>query len=163
MRRICLVIVDVRSTHNVGSFFRTADGFNSEIVLIGITPRPEGAIEDDRLPHIVQKAQKAINKTALGAEQTVDWKYFSTVKDAFNHLRAEGFSLYAIEQNEKSNQMTSLPPKGDIALIVGPEVEGLSIEMLNMCDKFFEIPMLGKKESFNVSVAAGIALYQARN
>lgn len=160
MFKICLVAVDIRSTHNVGSLFRTCDGFGADLFLVGITPHPvfKG---DKRLPHVAKKAQAAIEKTALGAENSVSWRYFETFNNCYEYLVKNGYTVVAIEQMDDSIDITNLSPKQNTALIVGPEVEGLPKDILNFCSKVYEIPMKGKKESFNVSVAAGIALYQA--
>ncbi len=162
MRRVCLVAVDIRSIHNVGSFFRTADGFSAEIVLTGITPRPNGGLNDERLPHVVTKAHSALAKTALGAEDTVTWRYFEDVEKAIESLRKQGFTILALEQDEKSIPISEMPSENPLAILVGTEVTGLSKEVLELCDIICEIPMTGGKESFNVSIAAGIALYQSR-
>jgi len=162
MRKVVLLAVDIRSTHNVGAFFRTADGFNAHVVLTGITPRPNGGNGDKRLPHVVVKAHDAIHKTALGAEQSVQWRYYEYLEDAFIAAREDGYKIYAIEQAKTSNPLQDLPVDENIVLVMGPEVDGLQDSVLAQCDGIFEIPMTGKKESFNVSVAAGIALYQSR-
>jgi 23S rRNA (guanosine2251-2'-O)-methyltransferase len=160
--KICLIAVDIRSAHNIGSLFRTADGFSADVVLTGICPRPEGDENDDRLPHIVKKAHEAINKTALGAETTVDWRYYITFLDAYHNMKKKGYVFIAIEQHKKSKPLNNLKITKPTALILGTEVKGLSAEIIDMCDEIYEIPMTGKKESFNVAVSAGIALYQAR-
>jgi len=162
MKSICLIAVDIRSTYNVGSLFRTADGFSAEIVLVGISPRPLGDKSDDRLPHIAKKANEAIHKTALGAENSVRWRYFSSVIDALRTVKNEGYYVAAIEQHETSKPVNELDSRAPVAVVVGPEVEGLSKDVITLCDGVYEIPMTGSKESFNVSVAAGIALYQIR-
>ena len=161
MRKVCLVAVDIRSIHNVGSFFRTADGFSAEIVLTGITPRPKGGTDDDRLPHVIKKSHDALSKTALGAENTVKWRYFEDVNATIKLLRSEGFRISALEQDDGSMPISEMPTGSPLAILVGPEVDGLSPELLRLCDDIYEIPMSGGKESFNVSVAAGIALYQS--
>jgi len=158
--KITLVAVDVRSAHNIGSFFRTCDGFDAELYLVGICPRPMSGDYDNRLPYIAQKAHKAISKTALGAEETVRWRHADTLLECKNILKKEGYDLVALEQAPKSKDLDKLKPTKNIALVVGREVEGLEGVELKMCDEIYEIPMKGKKESFNVSVAAGIALYQ---
>jgi 23S rRNA (guanosine2251-2'-O)-methyltransferase len=163
MRRICLVAVDIRSIHNVGSFFRTADGFSAEIVLTGITPRPKGDVNDERLPHVINKSHAALSKTALGAENTVTWRYFADITNAVVQLRLEGFRIVALEQDVNSIPINELSGDESVAILVGPEVNGLSADVLKLCDNIYEIPMSGGKESFNVSVAAGIALYQSRS
>lgn len=160
--QICLVVVDVRSAHNIGSFFRTCEGFGAELFIVGASPRPshEG---DVRLPHIAQKNQKDISKTALGASSMVRWRYVERLSDCIDMLRAEGYRrVYAIEQSEQSENINKLHIKEKTALVLGREVTGLTAEELRLCDRVYEIPMYGKKESFNVSVVAGIALYQAR-
>lgn len=160
MRKICLVAVDIRSTHNIGSIFRSADGFGAEIVLVGICPRPKGDPNEDRLPHVTAKAHDAIAKTALGAESTVVWRYFANIDEAVQNLRAEGFRILAIEQGPNAKDMRKLKLEGPSALLLGPEVEGLPERITSICDDMYEIAMVGQKESFNVSVSAGIALYQ---
>ncbi len=164
-QKVCLVAVDIRSSHNVGSFFRTCDGFSAEIILTGITPRPLGGDNDNRLPHIAVKADKTIAKTALGAEQTVMWRYFTSLRDAVNSLKAENYKLIAIEQAINSKNLAKINEtysNDNLALFVGPEVTGLSKDDMELFDDVYEIPMTGKKESFNVSIAAAIALYQVR-
>jgi tRNA G18 (ribose-2'-O)-methylase SpoU len=162
MRRICLVAVDIRSIHNVGSFFRTADGFSAEIVLTGITPRPKGDVDDERLPHVIKKSHSALSKTALGAENTVTWRYYADITNAIAQLRSEEFRIVALEQDDNSLPITELSGSDNLAILVGPEVDGLCPDILKLCDEIYEISMSGGKESFNVSVAAGIALYQSR-
>jgi tRNA G18 (ribose-2'-O)-methylase SpoU len=162
MRKVCIVAVNIRSTHNIGSIIRTADGFNAEVILTGITPRPKGLVGDDRLPHISIKAHEAIAKTALGAESSVKIRYFEDVIVAINTLKNEGFLLCSIEQSDTSISIKRMDPERNIALIVGPEVTGLSDDILKECEYIYEIPMFGSKESYNVSVASGIALYQSR-
>ena len=160
-QKICLVAVDIRSAHNIGSFFRTCDGFGASLYIVGASPRP--LYDDDtRLPHIARKAEKEIAKTALGAEKTVSWRYAETLLECTTTLRKEGFRIYAIEQANTSKSLAELPKSSAVALVVGREVEGLDNVEIGLCDAVFEIEMIGKKESFNVSVAAGIALYQAR-
>jgi len=154
-----LVVVDVRSTHNVGSLFRTCDGLGVDLCLVGITPRP-GHDNDSRLPHVVKKAEQAIAKTALGAERTVRWSYAENLVDAMKLLRDNGFNIMALEQSSESQNIRRYESDKPVALVVGREVEGLSNDEIAMCDGCLEIPMVGLKESFNVSVAAGIGLYQ---
>lgn len=158
-QKVCLVAVDVRSAHNVGSFFRTCDGLGAELYLVGISPRPEND-DDTRLPHIARKATKEIAKTALGAEKTVVWRHHDTLLAAKIELEKEGYKLVAIEQSEKSKDISNLRADRPIAIVVGREVEGLTLVEQKLCDEIYEIQMQGSKESFNVSVAAGMALYQ---
>ena len=160
MSKLALVAVDIRSSHNIGSLFRTCDGFGAEMILVGICPRPKSE-DDDRLPHIARKAEKEIAKTALGAEKTVPWRHFDTLLEAKRQLNKDGYALIAIEQSDTSRSLREMKLETALALVVGREVEGLSLVELKLCDAVYEIPMTGSKESFNVSVAAGVALYQA--
>jgi 23S rRNA (guanosine2251-2'-O)-methyltransferase len=148
-KRPVLVILDnIRSMHNVGSVFRTADAFLLQgIYLCGYTPQP---------PH------RDIQKTALGATETVDWKHFQTVPAAIASLREDGFKIYAVEQTEKSIPLQEfiLKPDDKLALIFGNEVSGTGEEGLKLCDGSIEIPQSGMKHSLNISVAAGIVLWE---
>ncbi len=159
--KICLVSVDVRSAHNIGAFFRTCDGFGAELFIVGASPRPVYD-DDNRLPHIAKKAQKEIAKTAIGAETSVLWRYADTLLECITQLQKENYYIAGIEQDAVSRSLMMLPKNKNIALVVGREVEGLSDVEKKLCDGIFEIPMYGEKESFNVSVAAGIALYESR-
>jgi len=146
--KVIVILDDVRSMHNVGSVFRTADAFLiSGIRLCGYTPRP---------PH------RDIHKTALGATETVDWKYAATTAEAVQALKDEGYKIFAVEQVEKSIplQEFSLENPGKIAVIFGNEVSGIDAEVLKLCDGSIEIPQFGMKHSLNISVAAGIVLWE---
>lgn len=147
-RKIPLVIVldNVRSMHNVGSILRTADAFRVESVcLCGITsvpPSPE------------------IHKTALGAEESVDWRYFPTTAGALAYCRSLGYMLMAAEQVEGSIALGSEVPVAEgYAVVLGHEVEGVAQEVVDACDCAIEIPQYGTKHSLNVSVAAGIVMW----
>lgn len=154
MKKIALVLHNVRSTHNVGSMFRTADAMGvSKIYLCGYTPDPIDRFE---------RPQKDIAKTALGAEQTVVWEHSSETLLTIRSLKEEGYSVCALEQAPQSISIEEYATQGDVALVVGSEVEGLSSDVLGVCDTVLEIPMFGSKESLNVSVSAGIALYALR-
>lgn len=145
---VVIVLDDVRSAYNVGSIFRTADAFRVEgIYICGISARP---------PH------KDIAKTALGATESVDWKYFTTAGDAISVLKQEGYLIYAVEQAEGSISLGDFRPgAGDkIALIFGHEVFGVKEALLNECDGCVEIPQFGTKHSFNVAISAGIVLWE---
>jgi 23S rRNA (guanosine2251-2'-O)-methyltransferase len=145
---LVVVLDNVRSMHNVGSVFRTADAFLiGGILLCGYTPRP---------PH------RDIQKTALGASETVDWQYFETTLHAVDQLKAEGYRIFAVEQVEKSIplQEFSLNNSGKVAVIFGNEVSGVDAEVLKQCDGSIEIPQFGMKHSLNISVAAGIVLWE---
>lgn len=144
-----IIIADnVRSMHNVGSIFRTSDAFLVEkIYLCGITPTP---------PH------REIQKTALGATESVDWQYAENTLDVVNQLKKEGWTILALEQTTNSVMLDELKvEKGEkIAIVLGNEVEGIDQEVINLCDKAVEIPQFGTKHSFNVSVSCGIMLWQ---
>jgi tRNA G18 (ribose-2'-O)-methylase SpoU len=145
---ITIVLENIRSMHNVGSVFRTADAFLIQnISLCGYTPRP---------PH------RDINKTALGATETVEWKYFSHAAEAVSELRDAGYRIWAVEQVDKSISLQKFPTdeEGKVAIVFGNEVEGVSDEVLKLCHGFIEIPQLGMKHSLNISVAAGIVLWE---
>jgi 23S rRNA (guanosine2251-2'-O)-methyltransferase len=159
MNKICLIAVDIRSSYNIGSLFRSCDGFGAELALVGISPQPIHN-NDSRLPHLAAKTDSAIAKTALGAEKTVRWCYFETLEICCEALRKDGFKIFAIEQSVSSKDISELEIEVDTALVLGREVEGLTSQELAMCDEVYEITMKGQKESFNVAVTAGIALYQ---
>jgi tRNA G18 (ribose-2'-O)-methylase SpoU len=160
--KVVLVVYNVRSALNVGSILRTADGLGiAEVYLCGYTPYPSGR-GDARLPHLAAKTSRQIHKTALGAENSVIWHYEPDVKKTFDELRAQSYELVALEQTDEAIDLRKLNPVGQIALIVGSEVGGLPQTVLGICDRQVYIPMSGKKESFNVAVAAGIALYHLK-
>ena len=144
-----IVILDnVRSLHNVGSVFRTADAFLVEAVyLCGITSTPP---------------QAEIHKTALGAENTVDWKYYEDTHVAVEELKAQGYTIFAIEQAKGSTMLTDLKldKKKKYAVILGNEVKGVQQSVVDVCDGCIEIPQFGTKHSLNVSVTGGIIIWE---
>ena len=145
---IVLVLDNVRSLNNVGSAFRTADSFLLEsLCLCGVTGSPPNA---------------EIEKTALGATESVTWKYFKTTLDAIIDLKEKGYKVYAVEQVEKSIYLQNLEvKKGEkIALVFGNEVYGVEQEVINVCDGCIEIPQLGTKHSLNISVSIGIVIWE---
>lgn len=144
---VVVVLDSVRSMHNIGSIFRTSDGFAIEkIYLCGITAQP---------PH------REIEKTALGATQSIEWEYFEDVCEAINHLKSEQYTIIAIEQAENSILLNKYQPEESkkYALIFGNEVNGVSDEAMQMIDSCIEIPQFGTKHSFNIVVSAGIVLW----
>ena len=146
---IIAVLDNVRSMHNVGSVFRTADAFLIEaIFLCGYTPQP---------PH------RDINKTALGATETVDWIHYTDTLSAIEELKEKGYKVFAVEQVKNSISLEKYLPKPNekIAFIFGNEVEGVNENLLPLCDGYIEIPQQGSKHSLNISVAAGIVLWEA--
>ena len=145
-QKIVVVLDNIRSMHNVGSVFRTSDAFLIEaICLCGFTPQP---------PH------RDINKTALGATETVDWIYYNTTTDAVNDLKNRGYKVYAIEQVESSISLEKFICNEPTAVVFGNEVDGVDDSVLKLVDGSIEIPQLGMKHSLNISVAAGIVLWQ---
>ncbi len=145
---VIAVLDNIRSMHNVGSVFRTADAFLLEaIFLCGYTAQP---------PH------RDINKTALGATETVDWIYYTTTAEAVTELKRRGYKVFAVEQTEGSISLEkfSALDHGKTAVVFGNEVEGVAEEVLKLVDGSIEIPQLGMKHSLNISVAAGIVLWE---
>lgn len=151
---VVIVLDNVRSMNNVGSVFRTTDAFLLEaIYLCGVTAQP---------PH------REIQKTALGATETVNWKHFETTMEAINSLKSEGYKIYAVEQADKSimlNEFTPAQGKKDIersrniALVFGNEVSGVEQAVLDVCDACIEIPQFGTKHSLNLAVSVGIVVW----
>jgi 23S rRNA (guanosine2251-2'-O)-methyltransferase len=157
MPEIVVVAHNIRSTHNVGAIFRTSEGFGvTRIILSGYTPYLQ-IDNDPRLPHIREKLSAQIHKTALGAEIIVPFEY-QEVPD-ISHLKASGYTIVGLEQDSRSHMLPAYSSPDKCVLILGEEVHGMTQELIEECDDLIEIPMQGKKESFNVSVAAGIALY----
>lgn len=149
-RKLPLVVVldNVRSLHNVGSVFRSCDAFRIEAVyLCGITATPPSA---------------EIHKTALGAEDSVSWKYYKSTLDAVEELKQQGYFVYSIEQVEGSQNMAkiNLDRSKRYAVVLGNEVKGVQQEVVNASDSCLEIPQLGTKHSLNVSVTAGIVVWE---
>jgi 23S rRNA (guanosine2251-2'-O)-methyltransferase len=162
MPDIVLIAHNLRSTHNIGSLLRTADGLGvGKIYLSGYSPYPL-SVPDERLPHLAAKIDKQIAKTALGAEKSVDWEHSENITSIIEKLRSEGYKLAAIEQAANAVKLPEFKAPDKIALIVGREVEGIEPEVLGLCDCILEIPMFGSKESFNVVQATAMALYQIK-
>lgn len=146
--RLVVVLDNVRSLHNVGSVFRTGDAFRVErIMLCGITATPPSA---------------EIHKTALGAEDVVEWQYFASTMDAVAALRSEGFKVFAIEQCEESVALQDFVAEPDTryAVVLGNEVKGVQQEVVDASDGAIEIPQFGTKHSLNVSVTAGMVIWE---
>ncbi len=148
-----IVILDnIRSTHNVGSIFRTSDALGiSKIYLVGYTPKPVDKFG---------RPAKEIAKTALGAEKTILWEGVKSIEPLLKKLQKEGFQVVAIEQSPKSVDYKKVKLGKRTALIIGNEVTGISKKVLSLCDVVAEIPMQGKKESLNVGVSFGIASFR---
>ncbi len=159
-RKLYLIADNLRSAHNVGALLRVAEGLGiSKVFLCGISPFPKVSKGDERPPYLVEKINRRIAKTSLGAELTQPWEYQSDVKKLVNILKSQGIKVVALEQNPASTPLSKFKSSKDVALIVGNEVSGVDPEILKICTKIVEIPMLGQKESFNVSTAAAMALY----
>ena len=157
MPEIIVIAHNIRSTHNVGSIFRTAEGFGvTKIILSGYSPYPH-ILGDTRLPHIYEKLTSQIHKTALDAEAMVAFEYIES--PPLEELKAAGYRLVALEQEDRSINLVDYETPDKVALLIGEEVHGIEADLLAQCQDVLEIPMVGKKESFNVSVATGIALY----
>jgi tRNA G18 (ribose-2'-O)-methylase SpoU len=146
-----VILYDIRSHYNVGAIFRTSDAAGvSKIYLAGYTPAPE-----DRFGRAVPE----ISKTALGAEQFIPWEVVSDISALIKKLQAEGVVVVAVEQSANSVSLPDFKVPESVAYIMGSETEGVPEDVLQMVDTVLEIPMLGQKESLNVSVSAGIVLY----
>lgn len=146
---VIIVLDNVRSLSNIGSFFRTADAFRiGEIFLCGITACP---------PH------REIHKTALGAEESVKWRYFDTTEDACKYLKDNNYKINAVEQIEGSVKLNDFIPEQRSAYIFGNEVDGVDDDILQYCDTAVEIPQEGTKHSLNVSISGGIVMYHLFN
>ncbi len=147
-KKIIVILDNIRSMHNVGSVFRTSDAFAIEkIMLCGITAQP---------PH------REIEKAALGATESVDWEHHPNTLEIVNKLKSEGYIIISIEQAENSVFLQNFETKADekYAIVFGNEVEGVQQEVINESDYCIEIPQFGTKHSFNVSVCAGIVLWE---
>lgn len=148
-----VILYDIRSHYNVGAIFRTSDGAGvSKVYLAGYTPAPE-----DRFGRAVPE----INKTALGAEQFIPWEVAPDIKVLIKRLQSKGVAVVAVEQSNKSVSLSDFKVPESVAYIMGSETEGIPEEVLEIVDVILEIPMLGQKESLNVSVSAGIVLYHS--
>jgi 23S rRNA (guanosine2251-2'-O)-methyltransferase len=160
MQDIILIAHNIRSTHNVGSIFRSAECFGvSKLILSGYTPYPT-LPDDTRLPHISKRMTDQIHKTALGTELIVPFEYHE--QPPLEIVSSEGYAIVALEQNSSSIQIDAYAAGPKTALLLGEERHGITTDLLEKVDSIVEIPMLGTKESLNVSVATGIALYQLR-
>jgi len=144
---IYVVLDNIRSAQNVGSLFRTMDAFRCmELILCGISAKP---------PH------REINKTALGASESVNWKYIESTVEAIKALKEQGVSVWAVEQTDKAIALDAfkVPNKAPVALVFGNEVKGVSQKAIEICDGSIEVPQFGSKHSLNISVCAGIVIW----
>lgn len=154
-REVFLILHNIRSAHNVGSIFRTAEAAGVfRVYLTGYTPAPVDRFGRER---------KDVAKSALGAEKMLPWESIKNLNSLIKKLRKGKFTIVAVEQSEKSSDYKKVKIKGKTAIIFGNEVTGLSQAVLKKCDTVAEIPMKGKKESLNVAVAAGVFLFRTLN
>lgn len=145
-KSIYIIAHNIRSAYNVGSIFRTAEAVGvKKVILGGYSPTPENS---------------RVRKTALGAEKWVDYEKSFQVWRAIDNLKKQGFQIIALEQSPQAIDYRGFNPKFPLGLVLGNEVKGLSQKILNRCDRIIEIPMIGRKESLNVAVAFGIAVYR---
>ncbi|MEN6618648.1 MAG: RNA methyltransferase [Rikenellaceae bacterium] len=143
---VVLVLDNIRSQHNIGAAFRTADAFALEkIILCGICATPPSS---------------EIHKSALGAEESIDWCYYNESVEAVRDLKRQGFSIVSVEQTENSTMLHAVSIKGKYALVFGNEVKGVQQEVVDISDKVVEIPQFGTKHSLNVSVSIGIVVWE---
>jgi len=148
MKEMVLILDNIRSVLNVGAIFRTADGSAvSKIYILGITPDPN---------------HKKLQKTALGAENTVEWEFVKNPEELITKLKKEGFEIIVVEQSSKAENFYDIEYPEKIALIFGNEITGVSSEIISKSDKDIIIPMLGKKNSLNVATCVGILMYYIR-
>ncbi|MFO8054422.1 MAG: RNA methyltransferase [Bacteroidales bacterium] len=142
---LVVVLDDIRSRYNIGSLFRTADAFRLEkIYLCGITAVPPS---------------REITKTALGATESVEWEYMDNTPEVVSNLKEAGYAVYAIEQCEHSNMLQDYLPEAKLAVVFGNEVKGVKQEVIDVCDGCIEVPQFGTKHSLNISVSAGIIIW----
>jgi tRNA G18 (ribose-2'-O)-methylase SpoU len=143
--KFVIILPNIRSGHNVGAMFRTADGSGvDKLYLTGYTPCP---------PHV------QVDKVSLGAEKWMPWEHFKNTVPLLKKLKKQGFTIVALEQTKKSGSIYAWKPKFPLALVVGNEKTGVTPNVLKYCDQSVHLPMRGRKNSLNVSVAAGIAMY----
>jgi tRNA G18 (ribose-2'-O)-methylase SpoU len=151
VKRVVVVLDNIRSLYNTGSIFRTADGAGVDrIVLCGITPRPDQGSRQSR----------AIAKTALGSQDTVPWEYVPDARSALDRFKREGFQTIAVETSPGAIDLYEWTPNWPVCLVFGHEVEGVSESLASGVDAVLRIPMLGQKRSLNVATAAGVILYE---
>ncbi len=166
---LIVVLDDVRSLYNVGSIFRTADAFRVKaIYLCGITATPQVVTDDNGeiVRDCTMKATQEIHKTALGAEDSVEWRYFKTAEEAVNTLKNDGSTVFAVEQVHGSTMLDDFKPElvednntKPYAVVLGNEVKGVHQEVVDICDGCLEIPQYGTKHSLNVSITGGIIIW----
>lgn len=162
MRQIYVIAHNLRSCHNVGSLIRTAEGLGvTKLFLTGYSPYPI-AENDIRMPHLAQKIHKQIQKTALDADSSLCWEYNSDIYEVIQKLHEQDVVVAGLEQDSNSTTLIGWKTPKKLAIVLGRETEGLEKSVIEKCDLILEIPMYGKKESFNVVQAAAMALYHCQ-
>jgi tRNA G18 (ribose-2'-O)-methylase SpoU len=151
-KKVFLILHDIRSVHNVGAIFRTAECVGvKKLYLTGITPTPKDRFGRDRAD---------IHKSALGAERIVEWEHNENILNIFDELKKNNVDIVAVEQSDKSLDYKKLKIEKPTAFVFGNEIKGIADDILDKTDQIVEIPILGKKESLNVSVATGVLLFR---
>lgn len=155
-----MIVHNIRSAHNIGSIMRTCEGLGiKKLILSGYSPYPKMS-GDKRLPHVSSISSKKINKTALGAEEHLDWEHSEDIFQTILKLKTSGYLIASLEQSPSSIKLSSFKSPQKISVILGSEIKGVDQKILDESDLTLEIEMTGKKESFNVSIAAAICLYK---
>jgi len=155
-KELYIIAHNIRSAHNVGAIFRSSDGAGvKKIYLTGYSQRPASESEKEK-----SKPEKMLEKTALGSEYSVAWEEADDIFELIKKMKKKGMKIVALEKTSRSVDVRKFKPSFPMVLILGHEVDGVVQEILNVCDGEVDIPMRGKKESLNVSVAAGIAVYE---
>ncbi len=159
MKNRLIILHNIRSSHNVGAILRSAACFGTfEVVCTGFTPYPS-QMDDGRLPHIKDRAERQIHKTALGAEELLTITHHGNIAELIDDLKQQGYAVAAIEQAAKSTPLEKWQPSTKQAIILGNEPKGIDRETLGLVDEIVEIPMTGPKESLNVAVAGAIVFH----
>lgn len=163
-RRIVVIAHNIRSIQNVGSILRTCECLGvDKVYASGYTPNLSVRTDGSGLavlPHVKEKLARELHRSALGAEEIVKFEYCHDINRLILDLKQQGYRVVGLEQNQHSVSLSNYTPSEKIALLLGEEVHGLTDDLIKLCDDLIEIPMFGQKESYNVSVATGIALYQ---
>ena len=163
-REIIVIAHNIRSVQNVGSILRTADCLGvQKVYASGYTPNLQRQTDGSNLPllpHVRDKLTRELHRSALGAEETVPFEYAVNINELIDQLKEDGYQVVGLEQDEHSIALPDCQQPAKVALLLGEEVHGLTAELRAQCDQLVEIPMFGVKESYNVAVATGIALYQ---
>ena len=162
-REIIVIAHNIRSVQNVGSILRTADCLGvQKVYASGYTPNLEYQTDGSNLPllpHVRDKLTRELHRSALGAEEAVLFEYATNINELIDMLKSDGYQVVGLEQTANSTSLPDYTPPSKVVLLLGEEVHGLTPELMAECDQLVEIPMFGTKESYNVAVATGIALY----